>query len=62
MFISRTGTRHIERPVQDLPGRVVALCGFLIRSDDSPPEGVRDCHFCAKKLAIIKQRTERSTP
>jgi hypothetical protein len=59
-FVSRTGTRHIERGVQDSPGRVIALCGLSIRPDDSPPEAVRDCHFCAKELAII--RAERSTP
>src|SRR5262245_54956652 len=56
-IVSHSGTRHII----GLPksggnklhsGRIVALCGFSLREDESPiVEAVRDCLFCESEAA-----------
>jgi len=70
VFISRTGTFHVERNLETYKdsvcrGRVMAVYGFSIWLDDplcipkNPAVLMRDCEFCLGELAVIKERAER---
>lgn len=56
-MVSRSGTRHIVGPQSgDVTGRVRAMCGFTLYSEEEPLEALRDCEFCQREAFVAARR------